>query len=150
MTTSPAIAVVKRVLPATPAEVFAEWTDADALRDWMCPRPAVPTEVAIDLRPGGRIRIDIDEDGRRFFVVGEYVAIDPPHRLAFTWWCSTWAVDTPTTLVTVSLAPRPSGSTLMTIRHERLPQHLLTQHHDGWCSIAAQLEDRLSVRRGLA
>jgi hypothetical protein len=36
----------------------------------------------------------------------------------------------------------------MTIRHERLPQHLLTQHHDGWCSIASQLEDALLAARG--
>ena len=35
-------AAVRRVLPAVPDVVYGEWTEAAALSDWMCPRPARP------------------------------------------------------------------------------------------------------------
>jgi uncharacterized protein YndB with AHSA1/START domain len=49
----PPTAVVRRVMPATPEVVYDEWLDPDALADWMCPRPAVPTAIVCEPRVGG-------------------------------------------------------------------------------------------------
>jgi uncharacterized protein YndB with AHSA1/START domain len=146
VTGPPAAAIIERLLPAPAEVVFAEWTDPAALGEWMCPRPAVATNVTVELRVGGRLRFDIDDGADGFFVVGEYVTIDPPTRLAFTWWCSTWPIDAPTSLVTVSLAPRANETTLMTIRHEQLAEDLLERHEVGWAAIAEQLSRRLVER----
>ena len=89
MTGPPPAAIVQRVLPASPSEVFAEWVDPYALAEWMCPRPTHPTKVALDPRVGGRYRIDIEESDARFDVFGTYLDVAPPRLVRFTWGCST-------------------------------------------------------------
>ena len=140
------VALVARLVPASPAVVYDEWLDPDALSDWMCPRPARPTNIEIDPTIGGRLRIDIEEDGVRFAVTGRYVELDRPRRLSFTWSCSTWPDPNLESLVTVTLEPR-GDETLMTIRHALLPPDLIGQHQSGWTRIVGQLADDLAARR---
>ncbi len=139
-----AAAVVTRVLPAPPAVVYDEWLDPTALSEWMCPHPARPTNIEIDPRIGGRLRMDIEEDGVEFSVTGKYLDLDRPRQLRFTWTCSTWPGPDVTSLVTVTIEPHGDGATLMTIRHA-LPPDLVDQHRHGWALIAAQLEAGLSA-----
>ena len=140
---APSTAVVQRVLPATPEVVFNEWVDAEAFADWMCPRPARATNIELDARVGGRVRIDIDENGVSFHVVGTYLVLDRPSRLQFTWSCSTWADPDLETVVTVTFEPHDGTDTLMTIHHALLPPDLVSNHEQGWSAIAAQLETSL-------
>lgn len=135
----PPVAKVEQELPAPPHVVYAEWLDPGALSDWMCPRPARATNIELDPTIGGRLRIDIEEDGSRFAVTGRYVDLDPPRRLSFTWSCSNWPDPTVESLVTVTLDPRGDNGTLMTIHHALLPPHLIDQHQTGWARIAEQL-----------
>ena len=79
-----------------------EWLNPDALSDWMCPRPARATNIELDPTIGGRLRIDIEEDGVRFAVTGSYLELDRPRRLSFTWSCSTWPDPSVESLVTVT------------------------------------------------
>ena len=138
------VARVQRVMPAPPDAVYDEWLDPDALRDWMCPRPARPIAIELDPTVGGAVRIDIEEDGVEFFVVGHYVELDRPNRLAFTWSCSTWEDPTHQSVVTVTFEPSGEQETLMTIEHELLPADLVARHEAGWVQIAAQLAAALS------
>jgi uncharacterized protein YndB with AHSA1/START domain len=139
------VARVEQQLPAPPSIVYAEWLDPDALSDWMCPRPARATSIELDPTIGGRLRIDIEEDGVRFAVTGRYVELDPPRRLSFTWSCSTWPDPTVESIVTVTLDPRGDNETLMTIHHALLPPDLIDQHQTGWVRIAEQLAAKLGV-----
>ena len=61
---------VERRLPATPAEVYAEWIDPDGLREWMCPHPARPARVALDPVEGGAFRFDIEDGATTMVVTG--------------------------------------------------------------------------------
>jgi uncharacterized protein YndB with AHSA1/START domain len=142
--TSPT-AVVTRVLPATPQVVYDEWLNAEALAEWMCPRPARPTRIEVDPRVDGRLRIDIEEAGSRFYVTGTYLVLDRPHRLSFTWSCSTWANPKLESVVTVTLEPHGPAQTLMTIHHALLPPPLVDDHQRGWAQIAKQLAHKLQV-----
>ena len=142
----PTAAVVRRVLRAPPEVVYDEWLDPEALSEWMCPRPARATSIELDGRPGGRFRIDIAELGQRFSVEGTYLRLERPRRLEFTWTCSTWSASVESR-VTVTLDDHGSNETLMTIRHEQLPDDLLDQHREGWERIAEQLEAQLVVPR---
>ncbi len=137
-------ALVRRLLPAPPEVVYDEWLDPAALADWMCPRPARCRGIESDPRVGGRLRIDIEEEGAEFYVTGEYLALDRPARLSFTWACSTWADPSRGSVVTVLLEPRERGQTLMTIRHTLLPAGLADQHTRGWEAIAGQLATELA------
>ena len=138
-------ALVRRLLPATPEVVYDEWLDPVALADWMCPRPARCRGIESDPRVGGRLRIDIEEEGAEFYVTGEYLALDRPRRLSFTWACSTWPDPSRSSVVTVLLEPREGSQTLMTIRHTLLPAGLADQHARGWEAIAGQLAAELSA-----
>jgi uncharacterized protein YndB with AHSA1/START domain len=140
------MSVVARVLPAPPDVVYDEWFDAEGMREWMCPRPAVPTGIEIDPRVGGQYRIDIDDEGLALSVTGRYHVLDRPNRLALTWHCTNWEPSAPETVVLVHLEPRDEGRTLMTIRHSRLPADLSDDYKAGWGRIAAQLEERLAGR----
>ncbi len=140
-------AVVRRVVRAPPEVVYDEWLDADGLAEWMCPRPARPTKIELDPRVGGRLRIDIDDQGFRVRVTGRYLDLSRPHRLSFTWTCDTWAAPAPDSVVTVTLEPHGRDQTLMTIRHALLPPPEADAHAQGWTRVAAQLDDRLTNHR---
>jgi uncharacterized protein YndB with AHSA1/START domain len=139
----PLVAHVQRLLPATPDEVFDEWIDPDAMAEWMCPRPAHATGIQLDPRAGGRLRIDIEEEGVQFFIEGRFLELDWPRRLRFTWSCSTWANPAHESVVTVTLEPHDDAHTLMTIRHELLPDEHVATHERGWTLIAEQLAGAL-------
>ena len=141
-------AAVRRVLPAVPDVVYGEWTEAAALSDWMCPRPARCRHVEADPRIGGRLRFDIEENGAEFSVTGEYLVLDRPRRVSFSWSCSTWPDPLVRSVVDVRLEPHGPAETLMTITHLRLPPGLAGQHERGWAAIAGQLAARLAATAG--
>ncbi len=133
------IAIVRRLLPAPPEAVYDEWLDPGALADWMCPRPARCRNVESEPHVGGRLRIDIEDGDAEFYVSGQYLVLDRPSRLSFSWTCSTWPDPTARSVVTVLLEARGNGQTLMTIEHALLPPGLVDQHARGWQAIAGQL-----------
>jgi uncharacterized protein YndB with AHSA1/START domain len=141
---SGAFAFVERVLPATCEVVYDEWLSADALTDWMCPRPARLRAVDIDPVVGGRLRLDIVEDGKELLVLGTYLTLDRPRTIRFTWSCSTWPEPLQESIVTVELRPSGATDTLMTIRHELIPPDTASTHSAGWEAVGNQLAARLS------
>jgi len=140
-------AIVRRLLPASPDVVYDEWLDPVALADWMCPRPARCRNIESEPRLGGRLRIDIEDDGEEFRVSGEYLVLDRPTRLSFSWSCSTWPDPSLKSVVNVLLEPRENAQTLMTIEHTLLPPGLVAQHERGWAAIAQQLAVELGAAR---
>ena len=145
MTEAPSrAAVVRRLLPAPPHVVYDEWLDPGALADWMCPRPARCRGVESEPRLGGRLRIDIEDGGTEYWVSGEYLVLDRPSRLSFSWSCSTWPDPGLKSVVNVQLEPRENQQTLMTIEHTLLPPDLVDEHERGWAAIAQQLAEELA------
>jgi len=140
-----ASAVVQRLLPAPAPVVYGEWLDPDALADWMCPRPARCRRVQAEPVVGGSLLLEIEEYGTVFFVTGQYLVLDPPNRLSFSWSCSTWADPSVRSVVDVSLEPAPGEQTLMTITHTLLPPGLADQHARAWEAIASQLAAKLAA-----
>lgn len=109
-------------IDAAPDRVFPFFTDPSRLTQWL-------GEVA-DLRPvpGGRFAVDI---GRRV-VRGEYLEVEPPHRVVFTWG-DLDSADLPpgSTRVEVSLDP-DAGGTTVTLRHHGLGLEQRADHARGW------------------
>ncbi len=138
------MAVVRQRLPAPPAAVYDEWTDPDALAEWMCPRPARCLSVTADPRIGGALRFEIEDAGVTFLVSGNFLTLDRPRRLSFTWSCSTWPDPTVQSVVTVTIEPDGADASVLTIEHALLPSGLAEQHMRGWALIAGQLARAVS------
>ncbi len=78
-------------------------------------------------------------------ISGEYLELDRPRRLRFTWDCSTWE-EGESSVVTVDLMAHGHAGTLMTIHHAQLPPPLADGHRRGWDRIGTQLEGHLRDR----
>jgi uncharacterized protein YndB with AHSA1/START domain len=108
-----ATVVVRRQIAAPPDRVFAAWLDPAQLGQWMFAPGLRDEEVlrlACDPRPGGRFSFLVRRGGQEIDHVGEYLALEPSHRLVFTWGV---APAPPESRVTVEIAPRDGGSELV-------------------------------------
>jgi uncharacterized protein YndB with AHSA1/START domain len=133
---------IERLLPAPPAEAYDAWLQESALTSFICPAPGRAAEVEIDARLGGSLRFLMSFPDGTIEVTGEFVALDRPERICFTWRCSdTGDLES---LVTVLFAPHGGDQTLMTIIHSQQPPNLVPKHLAGWQSVADQLEHRLA------
>jgi uncharacterized protein YndB with AHSA1/START domain len=105
-----------------PAQVVKWWGQSGIYR---C------TEFDADLRDGGKWRCaGLGPDGGQFVVTGEYLKVDPPRLLSYTWIAS-WTGDVKTT-VRWELEPANQG-TLVRIRHSGLAAHPeVAQSYRGW------------------
>src|SRR2546430_16550012 len=77
--------VVRRVIPIRRERVFDAWLDPRRLALFMRPGSATRTTAEVDPRVGGRFRIVMEHAGGPVEHTGEYLLIDRPSRLSFTW-----------------------------------------------------------------
>jgi uncharacterized protein YndB with AHSA1/START domain len=79
-------------IAAPPERVFQAITDPEQRRQWWGQKGLYhSTDSGSDLRPGGKWWGEgVGSDGKPFRVEGEYMEIDPPRRLVYSWMPS-WA-----------------------------------------------------------
>lgn len=75
--------VVKRRFEAPPEAVFRAHTEPALMQQWMLGPEGWTMPVCIcDARPGGRMRYEwSDGAGNGFYLTGEFIELDPPHRI---------------------------------------------------------------------
>lgn len=122
---------LSRRLAATPAEVFDAWTRADQIMQWMIPSGPGTTRAQLDARIGGRFRIDMTDKGAVIPHDGEYLRLEPPHLLEFTWVSP--FTDRQRSVVTVELKAAGRDATDLTLTHKLLPTAKAVDDHTwGW------------------
>lgn len=123
-------------IAAEPETVFPYFTDPVRYVQWM------GEHATLEPEPGGVYRVSM-RDGVE--VLGEFVEVDPPRRLVFTWgWTQDQAVAPGTTRVVVTFTAE-DGGTRVVLRHHDLPSDAHRSHHgQGWEMYLA----RLGVRVG--
>jgi uncharacterized protein YndB with AHSA1/START domain len=126
--------VVREVrIAAAPTDVFSYLTDPAKLVAWKA------ATAELDARPGGRFRMDVT--GRGDVAQGEYLDIDPPHRIRFTW---RWETEHPEaqpdapSVVEVTLTPDGNG-TLLRLVHCGIPTGIREGSAAGWEHYLARL-----------
>jgi uncharacterized protein YndB with AHSA1/START domain len=121
-------------IAARPETVFPYFTDPGRYVQWMG-RDAMLQPV-----PGGTYHV-VMQDGVE--AAGEFVEIDPPHRVVFTWgWTHDPAVPPGTTRVVVTLHAEQDG-TRVVLRHHDLPDDGQRDHHrKGWELYLSRLQLR--------
>jgi uncharacterized protein YndB with AHSA1/START domain len=119
-------------IAATPETVFAFFTDPDKMARWK------GREAELDPRPGGAYRVVISD---KAIARGEYVELDPPRRVVFTWgWEGEGnAVPPGSSTVEIDLAPEGDG-TLVHLVHRDLPEDERGQHEHGWLHFLGRLQ----------
>ena len=129
--------VVRRVIRASREIVFAAWTNPESMKHWMCPGDIVAADAQLDPRPGGSYRIVMKGPTREYEHTGEYLAVEPPSKLVFTWISNSTGNEP--TLVTVELFERGADCELV-LTHERFASAGAMRHHrGGWGQIADKL-----------
>lgn len=135
---------INRSFMATREAVFDAWTNAEAICQWFAPDPSMITTVdQLDFKTDGRYQIQFKaQNGDTFIVHGEYVSINRPEQLIFTWqW--THEPNIPGMLVTLNFIAKGDTAELQLI-HERLPNVASRDHHsDGWIGCLVRLEQLL-------
>lgn len=127
---------LERLLPAPIADVFTAWTSPALMAQWLT--PIGHAEVEADVRVGGRFRVTMIDGDVRLEHTGEYLVVDPPHRLSFTW-LSPYTGGQPSR-VDVSLSARGS-ETLLVLSHLGLPGETRSSHEGGWFRILERLSE---------
>jgi len=126
-------------MPAPMSEVFRWWTEPDRMARWMS--PVGNAEAGVDLRVGGTFWVTMVGEGHRLEHDGEYLEIDPPRRLVFTW-RSPYTGPQPS-VVTIDLEADGDSATLLRLVHSELPEAVVESHRGGWRIMFDRFERQL-------
>ena len=109
---------------ASPETIFAFFTDPQKMVLWK------GRIAKLDPRVGGQYRVDINGHD---IAEGEYLEIDPPHRVVFSWgWAGEGNPIPPgTSRVEITLTP-DGDETIVHLVHSDLPAGAGKQHAEGW------------------
>src|SRR5436190_15504274 len=88
-------------IAASPETVFGFFTDPAKMVQWM------GTEATLDPRPGGVCRIN---PAGHAVMLGEFLEVEPPRRIVFTWGWETEIFATPPQSTTVEVSLVPDGA----------------------------------------
>ena len=109
-------------IAAPPAEVFPYLTDAALVVRWMGDWADLQPE------PGGTLALDINGVPIR----GEFLVVEPPHRVVFTWGAAGNEVLGPGSTTVEILLRADGGDTVLELAHRDLPPDEVPKHGDGW------------------
>jgi uncharacterized protein YndB with AHSA1/START domain len=129
---------IKRRLKASPAKVFAAWTDPQKIARWFGPPGVTGVEAQSDLSIGGRWRIVGHSANDTHEVSGVYREIVPDQKLVYTWaWKSTPERES---IVTVTFKPDGDGTLLTLLQEQFFDEAARDRHSQGWNGALDKLE----------
>jgi uncharacterized protein YndB with AHSA1/START domain len=122
--------IVRQQIAAPPNTVFDFLVDPSKMVRWI--------GAAVDLDPveGGVLRIEIGDGG---IASGEYLEVDRPNRVVFTWgWQGMTDLPPGSSTVTITLIAQADGTTVE-LQHDGLSRALRTEHGKGWTHFLGRL-----------
>ncbi len=122
--------VLTQRVGAEPEVVFEFLTDPRKGLRWM------GTEIDIDPTPGGKFWLNATGTD---IAIGEYVEVDRPNRVVFTWgWEGSEHVPPASSTVTITLT-EDGDETVVELRHDGLPGGQDDAHGRGWTYFLGRL-----------
>jgi len=77
--------VLERVVPVSPEQLWAAWTEPEHITKWFTPAPYTTPEAEVDLRPGGIFRTVMrSPEGEIMDNSGCFLEVEAPNRLVWT------------------------------------------------------------------
>jgi len=119
-------------IEAKPETVFDFFTDPDKMIQWM------GRSAELDPRAGGRFYLDINGEN---IASGEYIELDPPRKVVFSWgWEGEDSVTPPGSSTVEILLDADGDGTQMRLIHRDLPNAESAERHShGWNHYAERL-----------
>jgi uncharacterized protein YndB with AHSA1/START domain len=125
---------ITRRFEATPERLFDAWTDPRLAHAWLFTTPGSERHsTEIDLRVGGAWKIVDRRDGADYTALGEYLEIERPRRLVFSFGMPQFSAAK--NRVTVEIAPDGDGAAVMTLTQEGLPAEHIPATEAGWAEM---------------
>ena len=119
---------------APPDIVFAHLVTREGMLAWL------GQHADLDPTPGGVFSVDIEGNPIR----GEYVEVDPPHRVVVTWGVlGSDVLPVGSSRVEFRLSPIASG-TRLDLLHTGLPEVEVQNHQTGWTYFTGRLAEVLA------
>jgi uncharacterized protein YndB with AHSA1/START domain len=109
-------------IAASPEVVFHYFTDPQLLVTWIGER------ADLDARPGGTFAVDFGGSAAR----GSYVAVEPPHRVVFTWGIPDDATLPPGSSTVEVMLVADGDDTIVQLTHRDLAADREPSHREGW------------------
>jgi uncharacterized protein YndB with AHSA1/START domain len=131
---------MERTFNAPAQRVFDAWTSPEVLRRWWHAEHDWETSLAeVDLRVGGAVRVvmrdphkDVEYGGG-----GQYLEIDPPRRLVFTWY---WDGNDTRQVIEVDFEEADGVTTVRFTHRDLWNEEAVREHEDGWSNCFDNLE----------
>ena len=137
------VLVVRRTVRARADRVFEAWTNPEHLHAWWGPKPVTCCGAQVDLRVGGRYRIDNAlPDGTVVSIEGEFREIQPHRRLVYTWRMGKSPQES--SLVTVRFEERGEETEVVVVHEQIANQEVRESHEKGWDGCLEGLVDYLA------
>lgn len=143
----PVNVIVKKTFSASPERVYDAWLDTEQLARWMF-GPSVRDEEIVSLKSDGRIggafSFIVNRQGQAIDHAGEYLELDRPKRLVFTWGVPQFSSES--SRVLIDIEPDGNGSRL-TLTHELSPQSadFASRTEAGWTKMLDILNEVLAT-----
>jgi uncharacterized protein YndB with AHSA1/START domain len=133
-----------RLLPAAPADVFRAMTDAKQLSRWWGPSGFTVPHLEIDPRPGGDYTFEMQPpEGEAFRLSGEFLQVDSPGRLVYTFRWDPPDPDDRETVVDLSLEDRGGHTQVDLTQGEFTTEERRALHEGGWSDSFDRLAELL-------
>jgi uncharacterized protein YndB with AHSA1/START domain len=128
-------------IAAPPERVFQALTDPNQLAQWWGQQGRYRlTDCRADIRPGGTWKSrGVDADGKSFQTSGEYLEVDPPRLIVYTW-LADWDGGTQSTVRLELL--RSGDGTLVKLQHSGFATQPETGKHysGGWPTVLGWMQ----------
>jgi len=113
-----------------PERVFDAWIDPNVVGRWLFTSPMSEThDTKLDVRVGGKWTITDRRGGIDYTAIGEYLEIDRPHRLVFSFAMPQFSPESCT--VTIGIVPDGDGC-ILTLTQEPVPEDTEAGLIEGW------------------
>ncbi len=113
-----------RYLDAPATRVFDAWLKPDTMRQWLFTSEGTNKLVRNEPYVGGTWEIIDHRDGMDYRAIGQYIEIDRPHRLVFTFKMPQFSETED--VITVELAEQESGCMMI------FTQQIVVPHEENW------------------
>jgi uncharacterized protein YndB with AHSA1/START domain len=122
--------------------IFRMLTEPAELARWWGPHGYTTPEIDLDLRVGGGYRFTMQPpDGDRFHLTGEFLKIEPPSRLIYTFRWEEPDPDDRETVVTLSLDDIGDATEVSLSQGEFATEARLELHRSGWTDSSEKLRE---------
>ena len=130
------------VVDAPRERIFRTLTEPAELARWWGPHGYTTPEIDLDLRVGGGYRFTMQPpDGDRFHLAGEFLEIEPPSRLVYTFRWEEPDPDDRETVVTLSLDDLGDATEVSLSQGEFATEARLELHRSGWTDSLEKLRE---------